>query len=476
MNIIEKLNREFAEFILSNNDDIFNFFINQSHTSLTKYKIDFENFLEYHFNDIEELDLSINENQIFIDVIIDACERLNLSFYFPLLCRIKKQKGLQLSKRNEATSLYINGLRELADFSNILKSLLDKLQFAFEKEEDTNKRALAVFFNFYANIIRDFGPLDGVISIINSIKEKKDNYSFLSSEITDEILGININDSEKAYNEIFSILDDYLENESIVYSYSDKDYLIELEGEYVNRLNEIESDIKEIRRIASSFYIASDEVFYSMGRGVTILNQQQQLYAYLNSYGNMHFAKCNYAYAKLPHDFFDNNIEIIDWGCGQALASMTYLDFLKKQNITQDIEKIILNEPSEIALKRGALHIKIFNANIEILTINKDLDGITPSDFISNNCVKLHLFSNILDIDNYSTKHLADLIKQNFKGLNYFIIVSPKITDLKTNRIDNFVKEFDLMNPEVIANENKNVGEWECNWTMVFRLLKVNIK
>lgn len=479
MNIIEKLNSvasstiSFTEFISSNNDDIFNFFINQSYLNLKNHKDDIGIFLEHHIKSIKKLDLTITENQIFIDVLIDSCERLDLSLEFQVLCRIKQRAGLVLSKRNEATSLYINGLRKLSDFSFILDEFLSKLESAFKEEEDTNKRVLAVFFNFYANLIKSFGEFGK--PIVESIKQKKADYPFLISDITDKILEISIIEGETAYTKIHSIIDAYLEREAIHLIYSEIDFLIELETEYANKINKINAEILEIRRLALSLYNGSDEIFYSLGRGVAILNDEQQLYAYFRSYGNMHFAKCNYAYSKLPLDFFNAKIEIIDYGCGQALASMTYLDYLKKQNISQNIERITLNEPSEKALKRGALHIRLYNKNIAMSTINKALNDLSPVDFKSNNCVKLHLFSNILDIDNYSIKHLTDLIKKTFKGINYFVIVSPKITDLKTNRINNFVKEFELMNPELIASENKDSGEWQCNWTLVLRLFKVNI-
>ena len=485
MNIFEKLNtvtgsvENLTVFVQENSDEIFNFFINQAQLNLSDFKTDIDAFLSSNYKIIKKLDLSINENQIFIDVLIDTTERLNFSLYFQKLCRIKEKADLPISKRNEATSLYINRLRHLADFSNILNSFLNKLQLAFETEEDSNKRVLAVFFNFYANIIRDFGTfnLGGVNSIIGQIKTQKDNYSFLISDITDDILAIDIIESEKAFLAIHSIIDTHLEREIIHLTYSDAEYFIELETEYANKLNDIESEISQIRQLASSLFNGSDDVFYSLGRGVTILSEEQQLYAYLRSYGNMHFAKCNYAYDNIPADFFDYNIEIVDWGCGQALASMTYLDFIKKENINKNIKKIKLNEPSEIALKRGALHIKTFDSNIDIQTIHKDLNSLQVDDFKSNNDnVKLHLFSNILDIDNYSTKQLADLIKKKFTGLNYVVIISPKITDLKTNRIDSFIKEFETGEFEPIKYENKNAGEWTGNWTMFLRLFKVNIE
>lgn len=484
MNIFEKLIskansvEELSLFIKDNSDEIFNFFINQSHHNLRIYREETDAFLLLSIQTIAKLDLSVNEHQIFIDVLIDTCERLNLASYFKRLCRIKKQSNLPISKRNEAAILYMNGLRTTNDFLNILKDLLDKLQNAFEFEEDTDKRVLSIFFNFYANIIRDFTPnnLEWVESIILKIEKEKMNYSFLNNAIVDSIFLIkDISNSEKVYLKIHSTIDTYLNREIVHLIYNDKKHLIELETEYSNKLKNIAPNISEIRKLSCELDDNLNETFYSLGRGVSILDKEQQLFKYLKSYGSMHFAKCNYAYNFIPSYIFDNIIDIVDWGCGQALASMTYLDFLKKQTIKQQINKITLIEPSEIALKRGSLHIKKMDNTLDISTINKDLNSLCNTDFDTSKKIKLHLFSNILDIDDYSTDQLSQLIKSQFKGLNYMIIISPKITDLKTNRIDNFIKKFDKEELNVIHSETKDSGEWERNWTIVLRIIKLNI-
>lgn len=483
MNIIKKLSRvsssveRLSQFNLEFSDDLHAFFINQIYSSLCDYRDNLDNYLHLNYGNIKNLDYSVLENQIFLDVLLDACERLYLVTFFKRLYKLKRKHKLYISKRIEASYLCINGLRIFDDFSNKLPVFLEMLQDAFETEEDNNKRVLAVFFNYYSIIVRDFGQynLDGVKSINESIKKLKENYSFLSCDIADEILAINVTNSTEAFLVIHSIVDAYLNREVVDFRYADDQYLIELDTDYIKMLSELDKDVSEIRNLSCKLFNKSNDVYESLGRGVSILNDLQQLYAYLHSYGNMHFAKCNYAYKKLPADFFNNSIEIIDYGCGQALASMTYLDFLNRHDHAQNIERITLNEPSVIALKRGAAHIKFFEPDVEILTINKMLDDLNPVDFTNSGSVKLHLFSNILDIDNYSTKQLSNLIKGKFKGLNYFVIISPNITELKTNRIDSFIKEFDSLNPEVVAHEDKGIGEWIDNWTMVLRMFKVNI-
>jgi hypothetical protein len=487
MNILEKLNSNsttvdsLTTFLKHNIDEVFHFIINQKHATLTLSTGEVESYLVDNFNTIKKLDLSLSENQMFIDLLIDVSERLNLTFYFKRFCRIKVRAGLLISKKNEAASLYMNGLRSFQDFENILDNFLIKLQFAFEHEEDNNKRVIALFFNFYANVILDFGEMNmpSLIGFVNDVKHKSKNFPFLGGSISDEILELEISkDYKLAFNSIHLIIDEYLQREDIVLLFNKATYLIELETEYASRLSEVQKDLYEIRNLSSSFYSGVDSIFYSLGRGVAILTEEQQLYAYFHSYGRMHFAKCKFAFSFLPEDFFLNTIEIVDWGCGQAMASMSYLDFLQKKDIKQNIEKISLNEPSEIALKRGALHLTKYDETIKLTTINKDLDSIKKEDFqdFYPKNVKLHLFSNILDIDSYSTRQLSDLIKSNFIGINYFVIVSPYITELKTNRINNFISEFENSSEfELLESKNKQKGEWKGNWSLVLRVFKVRI-
>jgi hypothetical protein len=483
MNIIQKLTavsddeNKLTLFLQKYSDDIFNYFINQNQADLITIapKIDF--YLSGNFKIIKNIDLTINENHIFIDILIDVSERLNLSIYFQRLCRIKEKSGFSINNRNQASALYINNLRHLDDFAKILNELLIKLQFAYQYEEDTDKRVLAVFFNFYANIIQNFGEFNpqGVNLIIGEIKACRNNFSFLTSILADTIFEIDFIDPHIAFSLIHLAIDDYLDRKHDELLYENERFLIESGTKYTNLLSEIPNDIFQIRGLSSNLFDGDKETFYSLGRGVTILSKEQQLYAYLHSYGNMHIAKSIYAYTKLPKYFFSHDIEIIDWGCGQALASITYLDYLSKNKIQQRIKLISLNEPSQIALKRGSLHIKKYNKNIDIVTINKELNSLSTNDFKDIDYVKLHLFSNILDIDKYSIKYLSSLIKDTHKGLNYFVITSPKITSLKTNRIDNFVREFYNCNYKLLVSEEKDAGEWEGNWTKVLRIFEVTI-
>ena len=64
--------------------------------------------------------------------------------------------------------------------------------------------------------------------------------------------------------------------------------------------------------------------------GTAIYTSQDELNAYLASYGNMHLSKLNYAFDKLRdvlrgREFVDG-MNIIDWGCGQGTATCALRD------------------------------------------------------------------------------------------------------------------------------------------------------
>jgi hypothetical protein len=219
----------------------------------------------------------------------------------------------------------------------------------------------------------------------------------------------------------------------------------------------------------------------------------------------MHKAKLQSALEVLP-ETFESNISIIDWGCGQGFASMVSLEKYGNANIS----RIILIEPSELAIKRAALHCKKYCPEMPLKTICKKLDNLTENDFnILQSDVTIHLFSNILDFDGYSQNHLIDLIEQTQVGENYFVCASPYIDPIKTERLESFMRHFennndsfklllDITNTKSLSDTfwccnntytqgNVNHGQYSnCNdynecgcfkkWTRVIKVFKVNLQ
>ena len=143
-----------------------------------------------------------------------------------------------------------------------------------------------------------------------------------------------------------------------------------------------------------------------LAHGTAILQDDEQLCCYLASYGEMHQGKLACAFAKFPYINLDKNIEIIDWGCGQGLASIYFIDNLRQHNLLEKLQKVTLIEPSYAALSRAKLHLQqAVGDNVYIDILNYYLPS--TEDSLKANAIGgihieepicIHLFSNILDI------------------------------------------------------------------------------
>ncbi len=157
----------------------------------------------------------------------------------------------------------------------------------------------------------------------------------------------------------------------------------------------------------------------------TIYTEELQLDAYLASYVDWHKGKLTRAF-ELLNEPLPRQINIIDWACGQGIATLFLLDYIRKHNAVCSIREVVLIEPSSIALHRAEYLIHLANPNIEIRTVNKRLDDVVASDLKFNHQFSVfHMFSNILDIGGIDHKHLSQIIYTNSASLNTIVCVSP---------------------------------------------------
>ena len=203
-----------------------------------------------------------------------------------------------------------------------------------------------------------------------------------------------------------------------------QDKIIEsIENEEIN-VDNISFDL--IKRIATN--PTPPNVHNELNYGHAILNTQDQLNKYIYAYSSM--IKHQWI-SMIKHQWFpmfnslkftSNNVEIIDYACGQGLASMLLFD--KHKNIRNFSSNIILIEPSEIALNRAKKILQCYSPKAKVKTINKTLDNITEDDIrTDDDIIKIHLFSNILDMEGFNIASLFNKITTT-KGKNYFIAMS----------------------------------------------------
>lgn len=468
---------------LSNNfEQVYDFFTHQKHAELLASRDKLNRYIQLNRNVILKLNINDKTNLAFISLLLDISEELGLLAPFQFLFDHLKVKDYNIGERLKAASLYLIGVRTVDDYLSRYEAIYNHLQLSSETEEDNTDKVLMTMVNYYAQVIHDFGQFSTkeVFELKAKIEKSISDFefSFLHCKIIEDVLKVDFEDFRSAYVNIHALLDSFLGRDVVKPAYK-KEFLFETGTEYCDLIARVEPDFKSIRKISVNKYqlIKADTIFNSLGRGVTILTNECQLYAYMNSYGIMHYDKLIEAFKTLPKSFFSKEANIIDWGCGQAMASMTYFDFLGQIGIKQEIKKLTLIEPSEVSLKRASLHIRVFNPDADIHTINKDLDALINSDFINTNIyTHIHLFSNILDIDDFSLTALLKLIECNFSGENYFICVSPYINDTRTSRLDAFVNFFckkkEFLSFEKVDNRS---GQWKSNWTRVVRVFKAKL-
>lgn len=490
INLLNELNDcksadELENYLSLNIDNVYDNFLNTDFIVLNDFKSSIDKYLSQNLRTITSIDLSNHNNLAFLSILLDISERFEFTLQFLRIYKSLKSKNYNFGERLEASSLFLIGIRTIDDYRKILDDFILKLSIAYSDEEDTEYKVIHTFVNYYSQIVHNFSSnnFDKVCEIRNEIREKskQEKFHFLQNETIDKVLNFDITNNVVAFENIQKELDLYLLKFRKVYVSNSTLSLLEKDTRYSIELDSVVNNFNAIRQISVSKHlqINDSDVFYSLHRGVSIIHQEKQLFAYMHSFGKMHYQKLITAFEYLPKEFFEEKANIVDWGCGQAMATMVYLEYLQLKEIAQHINQIKLIEPSEIAIKRGALHIKKFNKNINTITVNKDLDSITNRDLAQNISISnLHLFSNIIDIDFFSLNQLLEKIESNFKGVNYFVCVSPYITDTKTNRIDNFVSHFNKFETTNIKRIDNQKGEWKGNgdWTRVVRIFKTKIE
>lgn len=224
--------------------------------------------------------------------------------------------------------------------------------------------------------------------------------------------------------------------------------------------------------------------FYpGMDHGKALLSTEDQLICYLAAYGEMHKMKLEEAFTKFPFNEFEEDIEIIDWGCGQGIASVFLIEKLRDKGLTALLKKITLIEPSKSALERASCHVNqsiINNIDAEVELINKFLPGLSEmdnevKDLLIEEKICVHLFSNILDIPSIDLKRLTSLIaKTGYR--HYFVCVGPYGPGKE--RLEGFFRYFNVNPGEIFHEYSKpsykqiQNGKWFGCVTKVFKLIR----
>ena len=163
----------------------------------------------------------------------------------------------------------------------------------------------------------------------------------------------------------------------------------------------------------------------------------EDLISYMALYGLAHYQRMRAIFAHMQAESnskFTQPIKatIVDYGCGQGIATLAFIDHLLESGHTIEELDIILIEPSTMALQRAIYWIDA-KAKAEKIKINYSFHACNfdelADDFLASahHQPYIHLFSNILDIystGSYSLDHLSQKIKSQ-TGQHFVFAASP---------------------------------------------------
>lgn len=134
---------------------------------------------------------------------------------------------------------------------------------------------------------------------------------------------------------------------------------------YIEDINRLQSVTFDDMVNAAAQNLSSDKrvsPWLGLSHGVKLLETEDDLNKYLCAYGEMHKEKINLALESItdPSEFVNKEITIIDWGCGQGLATVCFFDYMHGLGLRPNVKKIILIEPSRAAIERAVFHVSKF--------------------------------------------------------------------------------------------------------------------
>lgn len=243
----------------------------------------------------------------------------------------------------------------------------------------------------------------------------------------------------------------------------------------------VEDIISTSRRYVPQSYRYHPWDYPGMNHGTACLSNEEQLCCYMAAYGDMHRGKLNRIMADFPIREIDSDVEIIDWGCGQGIATVSLVTAFRDANLDDKIKKVTLIEPSAAALSRAQLNVSrcvsknffIEGLNLYLPAGDKKDDSISSLHIEESICI--HLFSNILDIPSINLKELAELVGASGYR-HYFLCVGP--ANSGNRRIEQFCRYFNTKDEDIFSDYRSSQhaqlsnGKWYSCITKGFQIVR----
>ena len=159
-----------------------------------------------------------------------------------------------------------------------------------------------------------------------------------------------------------------------------------------------------------------------------VFTEDTQADAYSAAYTEMHIGKLRMVFDKAKDNgAFASDIAVVDWGCGQGLATLALNEYLAAQQLVHcKIREVILVEPSPISLPRAEVNVRYAVPTASVRIVSKMLDDVDLNDVRTSGQHRvIHLFSNILDVEGISLKRISENLAANQSVDNVVLCASP---------------------------------------------------
>ena len=196
-----------------------------------------------------------------------------------------------------------------------------------------------------------------------------------------------------------------------------------------------------------------------LNHGTAVLTDNVQLDCYVHAYGRMHVYKMWKALESLPLDALKDGFEIVDWGCGQAIASLTLLAWLEKKCPEfATPHKVTLLDLSEVALYRAKSLVerRLLGQSVDIEAVSTDLGAAICAEEARKHSapVVVHLLSNIIDVQSVRKPAIAEAINAS-ASRHYVVCVGHHATKVDA---DSFQGLLDAHGVQLLHRENVQYG------------------
>ncbi|WP_210413393.1 hypothetical protein [Altererythrobacter sp. TH136] len=181
---------------------------------------------------------------------------------------------------------------------------------------------------------------------------------------------------------------------------------------------------------------------------------------YLYSYGPM--IACQWAALGKGISLTSAPVRLVDYGCGQGLAGLLLYDQFGDAFATM-LRKVVLVEPSPVALVRAEAIYQNVAPDSEMFCVNKGFDEVTFGDLeVEEGLATIHVFSNVLDIKGFDQFRLLGEIMTD--GVHTILAVShDRDFDGGTERIRSLKAALeDPSHADALTVSHSEMAEFRC--------------